>query len=42
MVRKPNWFGRGIENEEYIIKTFGDDTEEWKEATKRPKKYAKN
>ena len=26
---------KGIENEEYVIGTFGEDTEEWKEATQK-------
>ena len=26
---------KGIENEEYVIETFGEDTEEWKEATQK-------
>ena len=31
----------GIGNEEYLIKTFGENKEEWKEATIRPTKCAK-
>ena len=35
MVENPDRFGKGIENEEYVINTFGGNTEEWKEATQK-------
>ena len=30
---------KGIENEEYVINTFGENTEEWRE--KRPERHTK-
>ena len=35
MVENPDRFGKGIENEEYVINTFGENTEAWKEATQK-------
>ena len=42
MVKIRTDFEEGIENEEYLINTSGENTEEWKEETKWPMKCAKN